>query len=254
MLYAKTFTRKMPVFSRIKYGISAILLFCLFSLSAQSPYRFSVKREAAWMGGSGAGVGLSLWLATYNKPLTQQQIAALDVNTVPRFDRYSLRHFSGSAKKASDVLLLSSPVLPLLLSLDPTIRRQTPQYGWLVAESGLTALALTNIVKHTARRTRPFAYRADVPPGLATERDARESFFSGHTSMTAAMSFSAAAIWQEHHRDSRWAPLVWAGAVALPVTTGFLRMRAGKHFPTDVLAGFAVGALCGWGIPRLHRI
>jgi membrane-associated phospholipid phosphatase len=85
------------------------------------------------------------------------------------------------------------------------------------------------------------------------ERDARESFFSGHTSTTAAFAFSTAKIWSDHHVGSRWQPWVWVGAAAVPLTTGILRIRAGKHFPSDVLAGMAVGALCGWLVPELHR-
>jgi membrane-associated phospholipid phosphatase len=33
---------------------------------------------------------------------------------------------------------------------------------------------------------------------------------------------------------------------------GGLRIAAGKHFPTDILAGAAVGSLVGYLVPRLH--
>ena len=35
---------------------------------------------------------------------------------------------------------------------------------------------------------------------------------------------------------------------------GSLRVAAGMHFPTDVLAGAAVGAALGIAIPDLHRV
>ncbi len=39
----------------------------------------------------------------------------------------------------------------------------------------------------------------------------------------------------------------------LPALTGYLRIRAGKHYPSDVLAGYALGALIGYAVPALHR-
>jgi hypothetical protein len=41
---------------------------------------------------------------------------------------------------------------------------------------------------------------------------------------------------------------VWAGAGALGAATGVLRIRAGQHFPTDVLVGAAVGTAFGIGL------
>jgi membrane-associated phospholipid phosphatase len=34
----------------------------------------------------------------------------------------------------------------------------------------------------------------------------------------------------------------------------YFRLRALEHFPTDVLVGFGVGALCGILVPELHRL
>lgn len=220
---------------------------------AQSPYRLTTGREAAWIGGSAALWGGSKWLSRSVRPLTPVQIAALNAEQVPRFDRYSLHHFSMRARRGSDVLLYAAPVLPVLLALDPDVRTSTPAYGVLCVESVAVTTALTSLVKNTARRTRPFVYQAEAPLSMKTQKDARESFFSGHTSTVAAFAFSTAKIWSDHHPSSRGRTWVWVGAAALPLTTGFLRMKAGRHFPTDVLAGFAVGALCGWAVPQLHR-
>ena len=73
--------------------------------AAQSPYRFTRTGEIAWLGTGAAGLGFSKILGKHNKPLTTAQIAALDADQVPRFDRYSLRHFSAPARRGSDVLL-----------------------------------------------------------------------------------------------------------------------------------------------------
>jgi len=39
----------------------------------------------------------------------------------------------------------------------------------------------------------------------------------------------------------------------MPAVTGYLRYEAGRHFPTDILGGYALGALTGVLIPIMHR-
>jgi membrane-associated phospholipid phosphatase len=46
---------------------------------------------------------------------------------------------------------------------------------------------------------------------------------------------------------------VWGGCLTAAAATGVLRWVAGRHFPTDILAGAAVGATAGWLVPRLHE-
>ena len=46
---------------------------------------------------------------------------------------------------------------------------------------------------------------------------------------------------------------LWSGAVLIPATAAYLRVQSGKHFPTDVMAGYAVGAAIGWLVPHLHK-
>ena len=46
---------------------------------------------------------------------------------------------------------------------------------------------------------------------------------------------------------------VWSVAAGIPAITAYLRVESGQHFPTDVLAGYAVGAFTGWIVPHLHK-
>ena len=42
--------------------------------------------------------------------------------------------------------------------------------------------------------------------------------------------------------------------MAAAATTGYLRYAAGRHYPTDILAGAAMGAFVGYIVPSLHEL
>ncbi len=234
-----------------------LLLFLTFSLlcgqvSAQSPYQLHRAQEVGWIGGSAAVTGVAYLLKPHTPAFTPAQLSALDVSRVPRFDRYSLHHYSVSAQHGSDIGLYTSMVIPALLLADRNIRRDAPQVAVVIGEVFLANLALTTLTKELVHRTRPFNYNPDAPLEPKLEADARRSFFSGHTSTSAAMTFATARIWTDYHPDSRWKPVVWVAAAALPATVGYLRMRGGKHFLSDVAVGMVVGAATGILIPHWH--
>lgn len=233
--------------------LSLLLIVFAPAVFAQQPYQLTWPRELAIAGGSSAGIGVSLMLRPNTKAFTPDEIAALDISDVPRFDLYATRHYSASARKASDIMLFTSLAIPALLFVDADIRHDAPEVAVIVGEVFLLNTALTQLTKELSHRPRPFNYNPDVPLDPKLERDARLSFFSGHTSTTAAMCFATAKIWTDYHPDSGWKPVVWISATAIPLTVGYLRMKGGKHFLSDVLTGFIVGSATGWLVPQLHR-
>lgn len=188
------------------------------------------------------------------QPLTEAQILALRREDIWAFDRSPSYNWSRPAAHASDALMFTAIASPALLLLDRDIRQRS---GWRVAVMGMQVFALntgiTNLTKILVKRTRPFVYNPDAPMSYKQREDARLAFFSGHTSTTASMSFFTAKVYHDHHRGSRAVPFVWAGAAVLPAVTGFLRWRAGKHYITDIITGYAVGALVGILVPELYK-
>jgi membrane-associated phospholipid phosphatase len=63
----------------------------------------------------------------------------------------------------------------------------------------------------------------------------------------------AAVVFQQRYPDSPWVVPIWVFGLATATTTAITRVTSGRHFPTDVLVGAAVGSLTGWLIPRLHK-
>jgi membrane-associated phospholipid phosphatase len=68
------------------------------------------------------------------------------------------------------------------------------------------------------------------------------------------MCFGYATIWTSYHPDSRLKPLVWASAALVPAVTGYMRVRAGEHFLSDVLAGYGTGHFAaGWWLSGTEK-
>ncbi len=227
------------------------LLCALLPLQAQ-PFSLDWKREA-WIGGANLALfAANLGLSAGMKPLDHPSISQLSPQDIWRFDRSAAFRYSPSAGRRSYVALASAGALAGAAGLlTPT--RDWPALGLIWLETNLTALGGTLVFKNGVRRARPFVYNSAAPLDLKMEKDARRAFFSGHASLAAANTFFAAQVFEGYFPESRLRPLVWGLAIAIPAWTAAERYLAGKHFPSDLLAGYAYGALCGWLIPRLHR-
>ena len=241
----------------MKHWPGLVLLFsfwCLL-LNGQSFYG-PVNSRDALIGGAGAGLyGLGLIITQKVEPLTPEAVRLLHEQRgdIWGVDRWVTRQWSPPAQRISDGFLLASPALPLALALDKNTNHQFGRHALIALEGLLVNMAFMQLTKANARRPRPFVFNPDVPLPYKLERDARFSFFSGHTSTVASLSFVSARMYTDLNPDDRHDTLAWATASVIPAITGYLRIRGGKHYLTDVLAGYAVGAAIGLIVPRLHR-
>ena len=124
-------------------------------------------------------------------------------------------------------------VLSALLLCFPKTRKA----GVVSLIAMLLGLLCTNVIlKHLVGRTRPWLVVEGLIP-LVAEHDPN-SFPSGHT----CAAFAAASAWWRT-LPRRWMKVT---GVVMAALMGFSRRYVGVHFPTDVLAGMAVGLFCGW--------
>lgn len=177
----------------------------------------------------------------------------LDRSSVNGFDRVATFHYSEPAARASDWLFLGAAAGSLagMIVQQKGVQPLLPVV--LAAESFLLTSSLTNLTKELVQRPRPYRYYPDAPAHLHAERESYLSFWSGHTSNCAALTFTTASVLQRSDLPRDVKTAVWIGAAAVPALMGYLRVRAGKHFPTDVIVGYAVGAGIGLLVPYLHR-
>jgi len=99
------------------------------------------------------------------------------------------------------------------------------------------------------RRKRPVLYTSGAAAAVA-DRENQESLPSGHASLAFAAATSYLVLARRQHlpHRTRNAILLYAGAVGVSA----LRVAAGKHFPTDVAAGAALGSGIGWLVATIH--
>ncbi|MEM9259385.1 MAG: phosphatase PAP2 family protein [Bacteroidota bacterium] len=233
----------------------ALFFFCSFVLLAQGlrPYNPSNATNAGLIAfGATATVG-SILLDRKVKPLTEADIQHLDFDKIPPIDRYSTRHLSFKSDEFTDKLLLTSFASPFFLMLDRTGRDNFNDMALIVFEGALINSALINLSKVSFKRARPYNYNPDAPLDLKMGKSSRYSFYSGHVATSAYFSFTTAQLYSDLHPDSKAKPFVWAAAALIPATVAYGRMRAGKHFFTDVLVGFAAGTAIALTVPALHR-
>jgi undecaprenyl-diphosphatase len=134
---------------------------------------------------------------------------------------------------ASEILFLGVLIAAFVVVRGPLARRSAVRRA--VVAAGLSAglgLALAQVISRLVDRPRPFVAHPDTVH-LFAKHAADPSFPSDHA--TAAFAIAVALLL----RSRRWGTLALIAATLLAVT----RVAMGIHYPTDVLAGAALGTL-----------
>ncbi len=234
--------------------IIATALLCQTLLLGQAgPYQLDWKKEALIVGIGGSTLGTGHLLREQTPVLTEAEITRLEFRSINTFDRVAVALNSNKAYNGSNHCLRASYTLPLFLLAGKSTRHDFPTIAVLYGQAMLVNSGLTLLAKSSFRRPRPFVLNEKA--GLQSKQSlhARSSFFSGHTSNVAANTFFVAKVFSDYYPDSKWKPVIWGAAATLPALTGYFRVKAGKHYPTDVIVGYAVGAAVGILIPQLHK-
>jgi membrane-associated phospholipid phosphatase len=237
-----------------------LLFFCtLFFLIILLPvargqaHQFSWPVDGGLLGAGALTYGLSIPLQKKMPGMSLEDIELLDPLKINGLDRIATLQTSEKARLASDVTLRMALLLPLGLLAESNSRDNYGVVSLMWLETLLINNGITRLVKIGARRSRPYAYNPMTGEELKIDPEARLSFFSGHASNAAAMSFFTAQTLIQNRPDMKNKGVVWASAVSLPALTALLRVKAGKHFPSDVLIGYGISALIGVVVPNLHR-
>ncbi|MBX2873581.1 MAG: phosphatase PAP2 family protein [Saprospiraceae bacterium] len=230
--------------------LSIFVLTGTLTAQAPSPYHVSWERDAYYLGG-GLGVTLLGFHLKANTP--KLKLNDLDLGKVNSFDRIATTYSSGKADKLSDHTMNLSVGLSIVFLAKKRSRKDFGNVALLFTETMLWNQGLTDIIKSTSRRPRPYIFDENIDPAKVLSSNDRASFVSGHTSGATAAAFFFARTFSDYYPESPWKPYVWGVSIALPALTGYLRVRGGQHYPTDVIAGYLLGGTIGYLIPSLHK-
>jgi len=123
------------------------------------------------------------------------------------------------------------------------------QTGREVMRAVIVSGAMTAVLKGTVGRARPFAAPGDpdeFSPGHGFTHASFASFPSGHTSAAFATATVLSRELSLSHPGSRWwiNSLLFGGATFV----GFSRVYQRQHWPSDVVAGAALGTITGYEV------
>jgi membrane-associated phospholipid phosphatase len=190
----------------------------------------------------------------YNKErLTVDEVESLDPRNVTRYDRSATRHYSESATKVANMLFYGSQPLPVIFLLDKRTRKDFPKLALLYLEAmGATGVPYVSAV-YFGDRYRPYTYNPETPMDFKLRGGSRNSFYAGHPALVATSTFFIATVFADYHPESRCKWLFYTLAGAATAGTAIGRYLGGRHFPSDLIIGVAMGTASGLIIPRIHR-
>ena len=167
-----------------------------------------------------------------------------DINTVKTINKWDV-HGLSRGLSASGVIL---PVgVPAAMGIYALIKKDQPllKDAIYIGTSVIEAVGITYAAKHIIGRDRPFVKYPDKIHVYGAPDADSPSFPSGHTAAAFSLATSLSITYPQWYVIAPSA--VWACGV------GFARINQGVHYPSDVVAGAAIGVGCAFANIYINR-
>ena len=219
--------------------------------AAESPYRLNpIMDGIVAAAGTGLAIGGYLWSDSV-EPITPSELSALGVGELPALDGGAILEFSPAIDTAGTVTTYGMAVAPVAALAVARWDLAVP-LGLMYYEALALAFGTKDMLKSMVRRPRPYLYGAPDAAQLA-DGDSMNSFPSGHTTLLFTSAAYLSTVFADLYPDSPARHFVAGSSFVVAVAGASLRLLAGSHFLTDVVAGVAIGTLAGWLVPAAHR-
>jgi hypothetical protein len=193
--------------------------------------------------------------------LTDAELAGANPDALNDFERWALHQDPSKAEridKSTDYLLQGILASTVALGFDKAIRKDALRLLTMYVETHAVTFSIYNFSFFGPlfqNKLRPIVYYKDVGKEERRSGNNKNSQYSGHTASAAASTFFMAKVFNDYHPEfsSGKKYLIYGLAAIPPLVEGYYRVKALKHFPSDVLIGFVIGATCGVAVPEMHR-
>jgi len=242
--------------ARFGFGLAAALALAAPASVRAEPTRLSEQRSNRYYYLHTGVIAGALIGTTVEELWTTHHGAGWDLNRFGPDD--SVRtNFSVAAAHLSDKMLAIDVTMPLFLQMSQGFDTSMGNATLIYMEAQAFNLLAANTAKIIVRRPRPYTHSKDPRVLAFMDRqgsDAYASFYSGHAS-TSFTSASAGSLLYAARTDELVARhTVWGFSFLLAGMTAQLRVRAGRHYRTDVWTGAIGGIATGLLVPALHGI
>lgn len=172
------------------------------------------------------------------------------MNTLHELDLFLLKTINGWHTPWADILMwrVSGTLIwiPLYSFFLYVIIKIFKKQTFIILIEAILLITITdqttNLIKISKSRLRP-SHQQELSQKLHyvnEYRGGKYSFPSGHAANTMGIAIFLTLLLGRRYSLLRWIPVPWS------LIVGFSRVYLGVHFPSDVLAGFLLGALWGW--------
>ena len=235
----------------------ATCLFCTTtntSFAEGSPFAFHTAREAALLTTGLAGHLIGDWRVRNMDPARPEDLRRADLSPL---DRWNAGTWNPRADALSDLAAWGVGGAMLYADLWHLARGESTRQPFLedaliLAQAFAWNSALNLNVRAERVHPRPFVYGTAAPADERAKGQAAGAFYSGHAASAFLGAVYVSTVYPLRHPDFEHKGWLWAGSLTAATTAAALRVAAGKHFPSDMIAGAAMGSLVAAGFVQLH--
>jgi membrane-associated phospholipid phosphatase len=193
--------------------------------------------------------------------ITDAELWGVNPDALNSIESWALHQNPATAEeidRSTDYLLQGIILSTAALGFDKAIRKDALRLFTLFAETHAVTFSIYNFSffgPTFQNKYRPIVYYTEVDDETRKEGNNKNSMYSGHTASAAASTFFMAKVYNDYHPEfsSGKKYMIYGLAAIPPLVEGYFRVKALKHFPSDVLMGFVIGATCGVLVPEAHR-
>ena len=158
-----------------------------------------------------------------------------DINTTQTIHGWKMHELSRELSHSGLILPVG---VPTAMGIYALVRKDEPllKESIYIGTSVIEALSITMAMKFTFNRQRPYEKYPDLIHPIEKEID--PSFPSGHTAAAFSLATSLSITYPKWYIIAP--SVLWACGV------GLSRINQGVHYPSDVLAGAAIGVGCAF--------